>query len=95
MALLMTYYNFLRPHKALKFSKTIRTPAMQAGLAKKCLSFREVFTSQVAFLLFVLLVVVGRHYRLDYRLFSIMALEEWPLNNSCLKKHPISGGNYE
>ena len=42
VALLMAYYNFLRPHGALKFGKTIRTPAMQAGLAKKRLSFRDV-----------------------------------------------------
>ena len=70
MALLMAYYNFMRPHRALKFGTTIRTPAMQAGLAKKCLSLRDVFTSQAAFLLFVLIVVVERHYRLDYRLFS-------------------------
>ena len=33
VALLMAYYNFLRPHRALKFGTTIRTPAMQAGLA--------------------------------------------------------------
>ena len=39
VALLMAYYNFLRPHRALKFGKTIRTPAMQAGLAKKKFSF--------------------------------------------------------
>ena len=45
----MTYYNFVRPHMALKFGKTFRTPAMQAGLAKKKLSFREVFTNQPAF----------------------------------------------
>ena len=35
LALLMAYYNFLRPHRALKFGKTLRTPAMQAGRAKK------------------------------------------------------------
>ncbi len=32
VALLMAHYNFLRPHRALKFGKTLRTPAMQAGL---------------------------------------------------------------
>jgi IS1 family transposase len=72
MDLMKTYYNFLRPHRALKFGKTIRTPAMQAGLVKKCLAFRDVFTSQAALLLLVLIVAVERHYRLDYdyRLFS-------------------------
>ncbi len=46
VALLMAYYNFRRPHTALKFGATVRTPAMQAGLAKKKLSFRDVFTTQ-------------------------------------------------
>ncbi len=67
VALLMAHYNFLRPHRALKFGKTLRTPAMQAGLAKKRLSFRDVFTSQVAFFLFVLMMVVARYARLDLR----------------------------
>ena len=67
VALLMAYYNFLRPHWAFKFGKTLRTPAMQAGLAKKRLSFRDVFTSQVAFFLFFLMVVVARYARLDLR----------------------------
>ena len=57
VALLMAYYNFLRPHTALKFGTTVRTPAMQAGLAKKRLSFREVFTSRAVFLLFVLIAI--------------------------------------
>ncbi len=51
VALLMAYYNFLRPHRALKFGQTIRTPAMQAGLAKKRLSFRDLFTSRAALIL--------------------------------------------
>ena len=67
VALLMAHYNFLRPHRALKFGETLRTPAMQAGLAKKRLSFRDVFTSQVAFFLFFLMVVVARCARLDLR----------------------------
>ncbi len=40
---------------------------MQAGLAKRRLSFREVFTSQVAFYLFFLMVLVARYARLDLR----------------------------
>ena len=31
----MAYCNFLRPHTALKFGETLRTPAMQAGLATR------------------------------------------------------------
>ncbi len=45
LSLQMCYYNFVRPHSALKFGGEIRTPAMQAGLVKKQLSFREIFTS--------------------------------------------------
>ena len=44
LALQMCYYNFVRPHSALKFGDETRTPAMQAGLVKKPLSFREIFT---------------------------------------------------
>lgn len=47
LALQMCYYNFVRPHSALKFGGEIRTPAMQAGLVKKQLSFREIFTAVV------------------------------------------------
>ena len=45
LALQMCYYNFVRPHSALKFGNETRTPAMQAGLVKKQLSFREIFTA--------------------------------------------------
>lgn len=45
MALLMCHYNFIRPHSALKFGKVTRTPAMQAGIVSKRLSFRDIFTS--------------------------------------------------
>jgi len=37
------YYNFLRPHRALKFGMETRTPAMQAGLAKCRLTIRGIF----------------------------------------------------
>ena len=70
VALLMAYYNFLRPHSALKFGKTIRTPAMQAGLAKKRLSFRDLFTSRAACLLFALMMVVAGCFGLDLKSFQ-------------------------
>ncbi len=38
------YYNFVRPHRALKFGKERRTPAMQAGLVSRKLTFRDIFT---------------------------------------------------
>ena len=39
---------------------------MQAGLAKKRLSFRDVFTSRAAFFLFVLMMVVAGFSRFDF-----------------------------
>lgn len=41
---LRVYYNFIRPHSALKFGKVTRTPAMQAGLTKRPLTLRDIFS---------------------------------------------------
>jgi hypothetical protein len=38
----------MRPHSALRFGKATRTPAMQAGLATKRLTFRDIFTARDA-----------------------------------------------
>ena len=46
LELLRCHYNFVRPHGALKFGREARTPAMQAGLATRRLSFRDVFVCQ-------------------------------------------------
>jgi hypothetical protein len=40
--LLRCYYNFIRPHSSLKFGPVTRTPAMQAELTTKPLSWREI-----------------------------------------------------
>ncbi len=64
LALLQCYYNFIRPHRALRFGREVRTPAMQAGLAGRQLSFREIFMAvTVARVLFVVvgLVVLSRN----------------------------------
>ncbi len=45
LELLRCYYNFIRPHRALKFGRVTRTPAKQAGLVRRRLSFRDVFLS--------------------------------------------------
>ncbi|MDB4665256.1 hypothetical protein OAE97_02815 [Verrucomicrobia bacterium] len=42
--ILRCHYNFLRPHRALKFGSETRTPAMQAGLVNRRFTFRDVFT---------------------------------------------------
>ncbi len=44
--LLRCHYNFVRPHRALKFGREVRTPAMQAGLVTKRLSFSDIFTAR-------------------------------------------------
>ncbi len=46
LELLRCHYNVVRPHGALKFGRETRTPAMQAGLATRHLTFREVFVCQ-------------------------------------------------
>ena len=43
LELLRCYYNFVRPHRALKFGRETRTPAMQAGLTTRRLTLREIF----------------------------------------------------
>ena len=42
--MLRCYYNFVRPHSALRFGKVTRTPAMQAGIFARALTFREIFS---------------------------------------------------
>ncbi len=51
LELLRCYYNFVRPHRALKFGREIRTPAMQTGLTTRRLTFREIFASTLTRLL--------------------------------------------
>ena len=42
---LRCHYNFVRPHRALRFGRATRTPAMQAGLATRRLTLRDIFVS--------------------------------------------------
>lgn len=42
--LLRGYYNFIRPNASLRFGRVTRTPAIQGGLFKRALSFREIFS---------------------------------------------------
>src|SRR5580765_6261225 len=44
------FYNFIRPHRALKFGRAVRTPAWQAGLTNRALTLREIFSSKMVFL---------------------------------------------
>ena len=47
LELLRCYYNFVRPHRALRFGRETRTPAMQAGITTRRLTFREVFACTI------------------------------------------------
>jgi len=40
------YYNFVRPHMSLKFGRLYKTPAMQAELVGRPLTFRQIFMSE-------------------------------------------------
>jgi hypothetical protein len=44
------HLELLRCHRALKFGCEVRTPAMQAGLTRRQLTFREIFETGFAFL---------------------------------------------
>jgi transposase-like protein/IS1 family transposase len=46
--LVQCYYNFVRRHLGLKFGQVCKTPAMQAGLAVRPLSFRDIFDAVVS-----------------------------------------------
>jgi hypothetical protein len=43
LEILRCYYNFIRPHSSLRAGNQRRTPAMQAGIFKRPLTFREIF----------------------------------------------------
>ncbi len=67
MALLQCHYNFIRPHRSLKVGKERRTPAWQAGLVSRQLTFREIFLHPLA-MFFLLLVYVHVPLRVSGRL---------------------------
>ena len=56
--LLRCYYNFIRPHRALKFGRETRTPAMQAGLVSAPMNWSDIFTAPTP--LYVCFVAVLR-----------------------------------
>ena len=51
------YYNFVRPHMALKFASEVWTPAMMAGIAKRKLTWRDILEGRTTWLLLVLLLL--------------------------------------
>ena len=67
MALLQSHYNFIRPHRSLKLGKERRTPAWQAGVVSRQLSFRDIFLHALA-LLYWLFVYVHSAVRVSRRM---------------------------
>ncbi len=67
LELLQLHYNFMRPHLALRFGAELRTPAMQAGLAHRKLSFRDVFAMSLILFLWGLVVNWARSSELWWR----------------------------
>ncbi len=53
LELLQCHYNFIRPHMALKFGRLFKTPAMQAGLTSRPLTFRDIFLARALIVLLV------------------------------------------
>ena len=49
LELLRCHYNFVRPHRALKFGPEVRTPARQAELTRRTLTLREISLSRELF----------------------------------------------
>ena len=58
LELLRCHYNFVRPHRALRFGREVRTPAMHAGLTYGRLTFREIFSSTMHFFMLQNVTVV-------------------------------------
>ena len=55
--LLRGYDNFIRPHRALKFGRETRTPALQAGLVNAPMNWSDIFTAPAALYAFHVAVV--------------------------------------
>ena len=47
VGLVRCHYNFVRPHRALRFGRETRTPAMQAGLVTRRLALSDIFTGRL------------------------------------------------
>ena len=62
LGLFQCYYNFIRPHSALKFGAEVRTPAKQTGLICRNLSFRDIFSVNLVFFLCAMFIWMLRDY---------------------------------
>jgi IS1 family transposase len=48
LELFRCYYNFMRPHSALRFGREVRTPAQQAGLVSRRLDWADILVRKIA-----------------------------------------------
>ena len=62
--LVRCHYNFVRPHRALRFGRETRTPAMQAGLVSTRLTLSDIFTTNGLTLRIFVAIVENRAARL-------------------------------
>jgi len=67
LALLQCHYNFVRPHRTLKFGNLVKTPAMQAGIVSRRLFFREIFIARLGVFLCSLARVNNHRHIPDIR----------------------------
>ena len=84
LELFQCYYNFIRPHSALKFGAEVRTPAKQAGLMLRNLCFRDIFSLNLALFLCVLLISLLKNRFLE---------KLWNLNRRNLFSTTLDGGS--
>jgi len=84
LELFQCYYNFIRPHSALKFGTEVRTPAKQAGLVRRNLCFRDIFSLNLALFLCILLISLLKNRFLE---------KLWNLKRRNLFSTTLDGGS--
>ena len=77
--LLRCYDNVIRPHRALKFGRETRTPAMQAGLVNAPMNWSDIFTVPAALYAFhVAIVRVPGAVQLMHTSPAALSSFSWP-----------------
>lgn len=71
LELLQCHYNFIRPHSALKYGNEIWTPAMQAGLTSKRLTFRQVFLARTSSAIFAFILYLRRRQNVEIQILVV------------------------
>lgn len=71
LELLQCHYNFIRPHSALKYGNEIWTPAMQAGLTSKRLTFRQVFLARTSSAIYAFILYLRRRQNVEIQILVV------------------------